>query len=180
MKKIFLLPILIIAFFISSCEDDSTDPLPIKVPGQFVKLDIQQRSLDFSNINTTAFRGTLSVPANNVVRYELFVRRRNPNGINTSNFKLLQTITTFPYELNITPAQIAAAVGTDVASLQTGDIYRFIGYSYDAAGNKAGFLNLSAELRNNATMKQGYKWSVDLPTAIDPLVPFNSYENFGL
>lgn len=181
MKKIFFLPFLISCVFaFTACEDDSLDPLPIKVQGNYVILNATQRSLDYSDLSNAAFKGTLSTPSNNIVRYELFVRRRNPNGVNTSNFVPLETITSFPYELNITPEKLATALNIQVSDLQDGDIYRLIGYSYTADGTKTGFNNLSATLRNTETMKQGYKWSTNMDSTVDPLVPFNIYTPFAL
>ncbi len=180
MKKIFFLPLLMLGVAFTSCEDDSLDPLPTKVIGQYVVLDATQRSLDYTDLPNAAFKGTLSVPANNVARYELFIRRRTPNGINTSDFVLLETITSFPYQLNITPAKIATALGVSESTLQDGDIYRFIGYSYGFDGTKVGFNNLSATLRNTDTMKQGYKWSANMSSTINPAVPFNIYTPFAL
>jgi hypothetical protein len=181
MKKIFFLPVLFLSLVcFTSCEDDSLDPLPNKVIGNYVMLNATQRSLDYSDLSNAAFKGTLSVPGNNIVKYELFIRRRNPNGINTSDFVLLETITSFPYELNITPEKIAAALDINVSDLQDGDVYRFIGYSYTADGTKTGYNDLSATLKSTETMKQGYKWSANMDSTVDPLVPFNIYTPFSL
>jgi hypothetical protein len=181
MKKIFFLPLLILSFVgFTSCEDDSLDPLPNKEIGNYVILNATQRSLDYSDLSNAAFKGTLSVPGGNIVKYELFIRRRNPNGVNTSNFVPLETITSFPYELNITPEKIATALNIAVSDLQDGDIYRFIGYSYSADGTRTGYNNLSAVLKTTETMKQGYKWSANMDSTIDPLVPFNIYTPFTL
>lgn len=180
MKKIFLLPAMVLAFMsFTACQEDSLDPLPTKVIGQYMTLNITQPTLEFDNIETTAFRGTLDAPGKNVAKYELFIRRRTPNGVITSDPVLLQTITTFPYELNITPAQIADALGVDRSVLQVGDVYRFIGYSYDASGRKAGYNNIAAIVRSTQSMKQGYKWSADVKTVINPDDPFNSYTPFS-
>ena len=162
----------------TACQEDSLDPLPTKVVGQFVTLDITQPTMEFDDIENTAFRGIISTPGNNIAKYELFVRRRTPNGIITSDLVLLQTITTFPYELVVTPAQIATALGVDRSTLQVGDIYRFIGYSYDSNGHKAGYNNLSGIVKTTVTMRQGYKWSCDVKAVINPEDPFNSYAPF--
>ena len=180
MKKIILLPVMLLAFMsFTACQEDSLDPLPTKVVGQYVTLDITQATMEFNDIENTAFRGILDAPGKNVAKYELFVRRRTPNGVITSDLVLLQTITSFPYELNITPAQIAEALGVDRSVLQIGDVYRFIGYSYDASGRKAGYNNIAAIVRSTESMKQGYKWSADVKAEINPQDPFNSYAPFS-
>ncbi|SCY82661.1 hypothetical protein [Flavobacterium caeni] len=180
MKKIAIFTLFAAAALtFSSCEQESLDPLPEKVEGMYVILNVQQATLEFDNFETTAFRGTLTNPSSNIVRYELFVRRRNPNGVSTSNTKLLETITSFPHQLEITPAKIAAALEVPVTELAVGDVYRFIGYSYDASGTKTGYNNLSAVLRTTPTMKQGYKWSANAAAVINPGDPFNIYTPFS-
>ena len=70
MKKFFFLPILIISLLsISGCEDESTDPLPDKVNGQFITLEINNKLMDFNNIDNTAFTGTFLNPSHDVVKY---------------------------------------------------------------------------------------------------------------
>jgi hypothetical protein len=64
--------------------------------------------------------------------------------------------------------------------LKDGDIYRFIGYSYNAQGVKSGFLNLSRVVQSTASLKQGYKFSVNLSSTIDPENPFNNYAPFSI
>lgn len=172
---------MLLAFLsLTSCEEDSLDPLPTKVAGQFVKMDIIQRTMESNFLETTAFRATLSTPGNNIVKYDLFVRRRNPNGFNTSNFVLLKTITSFPHDLVVTPQDIANALGVDRSTLENSDNYRFVGYSYDANGAKAGYNNLAASWRVVDAMKQGYRWTVNLIPEIDPDAdPFDTYQGFS-
>lgn len=169
MKKLFFLSILSSVFFtFSSCEDESLSPLPTKVEGQFVKFNIANKQFDFANINSTTFGGTLVSTSGNIVKYELYVRRDDKAGTTTGDYVLLQTITSFPYDLALTPAQIATALGITVSDLQDGDKYRFLGFSYDANGNKAGFSNLSRSVQIANYVEQGYKFNTQLATVIDP------------
>lgn len=180
MKKLFFLAVIIFAAFsISSCEDDSTNPLPEMVNGQYMKLDIKTREMDFDDLETTAFTGTLSNPSGNVVKYELYVRRRDASGFLTGEYTLMQTITSFPYELSITPQQVATALGLNVSDLQNGDVYTFFAYSYDANGNKAGYANLARILQVTAAMEQGYKFNTqlyNLPLPLDAEVPYDNHQ----
>jgi hypothetical protein len=170
MKKLFFLPISFVALLFFSCTEDGLSPLPVKTEGQFIKLEIrdQTKQLDLNNINTTAFGGTLSTPGNNIVKYDLYVRRSDGvNGQITGDYVLLQTITSFPFELSITPAQIAEALGIPVTSLNDGDFYRFLGYSYDAAGTKTGYLNLSRSVQVAKAVQQGYRFNTELTSTPD-------------
>jgi hypothetical protein len=179
MKKLFFLPVFIFAAAsFLSCEDDNLNPLPELVKGQYMKLDIKTREMDFNDLNNAAFTGTLSDPSGTIVKYDLFVRRRDASGFLTGDYTFMQTINSFPYELSITPQMVATALGLEVSQLQNGDVYTFFGYSYDAAGNKAGYINLARTLQVTATMEQGYKFNTDLtnnPLPLDAEVPYNNH-----
>lgn len=179
MKKLFLLPIfLLVAFSFSSCEEDHLNPLPEKVAGQYMKLDIKTREMDMKDIENTAFTGTLSNPSGNVVKYELFVRRRT-GGFLTGDYALMQTITSFPHELRITPQMVATALNLNVSDLANTDVFTFFAYSYDAQGKKAGYLNLARIIQITAAMEQGYKFNTRLimnPLPLDAEVPYDNHQ----
>jgi hypothetical protein len=180
MKKL-ILSLIFLSISFTSCEtDESLNPLPDLVAGQFIRLQVTNNSIDFNTIGTSAFKGVLTNPSNNVVRYELFVRRRNANGVNTSDFVPFKTITSFPHDLNVTVQDLSSALNVPITDLQAGDIYRFIGYSYNADNLKVGYLNLSRVVQSTASLKQGYRFSTNLSATIDPLNPFNNYAPFGL
>jgi len=169
MKKIFLLPILFLIFLsFSSCEDDSKNPLPKQVVGQYMKLDIDKShwQLDYNDVPNTYFGGTLSNPGGTVVKFNLTVRRSDPDKILTGNYVPLMTITSFPYELKITPAMLAEALGLQVSDLKNGDFYRFYGYSYDASGNEATYRNLSSLNKSTNAMEQGYRFNTELTSNV--------------
>ena len=176
-KYIYLFAFVSVSLFLASCEDDSLDPLPTKDIGQFMKLDLQYRQFDANNINNTFIGGTLSNPSNTVVRYELFVRRTNAAGVLTGDYVPLVTINSFPHELRITPAQIATALGLTVNDLQAGDFYRFIAYSYNANGVKAGYTNLARILQISEAVEQGYRFNTELSLLPKPLDQLPVYDN---
>ena len=173
MKRIFYIPILILALFsIASCEDDSTNPLPERVEGKFIKLDVDRfhRQLLFNDISNTYFAGVLSNPGGKVVKYDITIRRTDADGFITSNYVPFLSVTSFPYDLKITPAMIAAALGITVADLQDGDFYRFYGYAYDAEGNVATYSNLSALNRTTEAIEQGFRFNTNLTSSPDVIV----------
>lgn len=160
MKKIFLLPFFIMLLFtFTACEtQDALDPRPVINAGQYVRLDITKRLFSIDHLNETLFGGSLTTPGGNVVKYELFVRRANSSAVVTGNYVKLLTVTSFPSEISITPEMIATALGITTSDLQYGDVYRFLGYSYDANGNVADYNSLSATVKSQEGMKQGYKF----------------------
>jgi len=180
MKKIFLLPAFFFAFLsFSSCEDDSKNPLPKQVIGQYMKLDIDPShwQMDYNDIANTYFGGTLSSPGGTVVKFDLTVRRTNPDGDTTSDYVPLMSITSFPYELKITPTMVAAALGLQVSDLKDGDFYRFYGYSYDSSGRQATYRDLSSLNKSTPEMEQGYRFNTNLTTAIIPPNAVDPYNN---
>jgi len=165
MKNLFFLSIfsfMLLTF--SSCEEDeSLNPLAPKIGGQFVKIDFDKANdqLIFDEIDNTSFRGMMYNQSGNVVKYELYVQRRIAN-VATSDYVLLDTYTSFPHQMEITPALIASALNISVSDLRNGDQFRFLGYSYDAAGNKCGFNNLSRTVQIANFLEQGYKFNTHI------------------
>lgn len=174
MKKIFLIPVLML-LFLSSCEkDDSLSPLPVLVPGQYVRLDITRGVLNIDDINNTSFGGLLTTPGGNVAKYNLYVRKTDIYGF-AGEFKLLKTITSFPTDLSVTPNDIATALGVPLSTLVLGDIYRFYGESFDNAGNRADFYSLSTTVQSSPTMKQGYRFITTMTNTAGSTDLFDNY-----
>lgn len=164
MKKIVFIPFLFLLTLIgfTSCQkDDSLDPLPIRVAGQYLKLDITKKRLNFDDINNTSFGGYLTNPGNNVVKFNLYVRKKDIYGFAT-DFALVKTVTSFPSDLNITPNDIATALNVPLNTLVFGDNYRFYGESFNAAGDRADFYSLSATIQGAPSYKQAYRFVTDM------------------
>jgi hypothetical protein len=179
MKKIFFIPLFVVILCSAlSCEkDDSLDPRPLLVEGQFMRLDITRDRIDFNNLSTSSFGGTLTNPSNTVVRYELFVRWVRAGELSSEYIPLyVDPITTFPQELAITAQDVQdayARIGRTI-TIQQGDIFRFIAYSYDANGRRAGYRDLSATIRGEAAYKQAYKFNTSVETNLTS--PINNYQ----
>lgn len=159
MKRIFLFTALFVfAGIFSSCEkDDSLDPLPVKVGGQFARLDITSKVMKAYDPENSYFGGLLTAPAGNIAVYKLYVKRRNEFGI-SSEFALVKTITSFPVELKIYERDIAEALGLDPAAIGFGDEYYFYAESFDAQGKMANYFSLSATVQGAPGMKQAYRF----------------------
>ena len=170
MKKILYFFVCLSLIFISCEKDDSLDPRPDLVPGQFVKLDIIKPLIDANNLSTSSFIGTLSTPSNNVDKYELYVARRDAFGF-VSDFVLYETIITFPHELKVNASKLTTA---GIPVILDSDILRFYGKSYKN-GNVCDYNSLSATVKSQKSLKQGYKFFVPVtPNTIDN-IPENQY-----
>ena len=169
MKKIFYFLVCFSLILISCEKDDSLDPRPDLVPGQFVKLDIIKPLIDANNLSTSSFVGTLSTPSNNVDKYELYVSRRNAFGF-VSDFVLYETITTFPHELKVNASKLTTS---GIPTILDSDILRFYGKSYKD-GNVCDYNSLSATVKSQKSLKQGYKFFVPVTSNITD-IPENQY-----
>lgn len=160
MKKIFfILSIFLTLFVFSSCEkDESLDPLPTIVSGQFVRIEPTKRLLAIEHIEDTYFGGMLTNPGNNVVRYELFVRFTSDIGIVNQNYVPLVTISSFPYDLKITPQMLATALGMNISDFKKSSKLNFLAYAYDANENVTDYNSLSSTVKTQPGMKQAFKF----------------------
>ncbi|MCY7360949.1 MAG: hypothetical protein LH629_02610 [Ignavibacteria bacterium] len=162
MKKIFLLAIAFFCLCFSSCEkDESLDPRPLLVGGQFVRLDITRPRMNSQDINNTSFGGLLTAPSGNVAKFNLYVRKYD-GILPATEFKLVKTITSFPTDLSITPQDIATALGLQLTDLKFADVFRFYGESFDSNGNRADYYSLSAIVQTTISYKQAYRFVSDL------------------
>ncbi len=159
MKKIIYLPILVLLLgvFASCQKDDSLDPRPVQVGGLYVRLDITNKVLKSYDPDNSYFGGLLTTPANNVVTYNLYVKRRDGFGF-TSEFAKVKTITSFPVELKVYESDIATALNLDPATIGYGDEYYFYGEAFDASGNRADYYSLSTTVQGAPGMKQAFRF----------------------
>ena len=179
MKKIFLLPVMLVVLLLfAGCEkDESLDPRPLLVQGQFMRLDITRDRIDANNLETSSFGGILTNPSNDVVRYELLVRLIR-SGFSSEYVPLGDPLTSFPQDLAITAQKVEdayLAVGTNV-TIQTGDKLRFIGYSYNSQGVRAAYRDLSTTVRAEKGYKQAYRFNTQVETDLEQTV--NNYETY--
>ena len=179
MKKTYIISLIIIITSLFSCErDESLDPRPLLIGGQFVRLDITKKRLNSDNIDNSTFGGLLTNPSGNVVKYNLYVRRRDPNAF-LGEFALVKTVNSFPFELNIKAVDIATALNLPLTSLARGDVYQFYGESFDANSNRADYFNLSTVVQSTPSMKQGYRFHTDLANTvtITEATDFSNYDS---
>ncbi len=173
MKKIIFLPLFVLSMFVfTSCEkDDSLDPLAQQVAGQYVRLDITSKVLKGikpvpvipndnytqEEVDASFFGGLLTSPSGTVVKYNLYVKRRDPFAI-SSEYALVKTITSFPADLKVTLGDIAAALNINPTIVGYSDEYFFYGESFDINGNRADYYSLSATVQTAPGMKQAYRF----------------------
>jgi len=146
----------------SSCDqDESLDPRPVVVAGQFLRLDITKKRMNADDINNTSFGGVLSDPSGKVAKYNLYIRKTNIYG-QAGEFVLLKTFTSFPADLNVTPTDIATALNVPLSSLVFADKFRFYGETFDANNVRVDYYSLSSTVQTAIYLRQAYRFVTDL------------------
>lgn len=179
MKKMFL-SLFFIAIAISSCsKDDSLDPRPVLVSGQFVKFDIKNKILDSENPSSATFGGVLSAPGNKVVSYKVYVRLYKAP-LPATDFKFLREVTQFPSDLYFTAQDIATALNIPVAKVEFSTVLGFYGEAFDADGNRFDFSNLSTVIRaNSSAYKHAFRFNSSVLKLADiSQVSYDEYNNW--
>ncbi len=165
---------------LSSCEkDESKEPRPLFVDGQYVRIDFtDNRVLDFDNINNTFFGGLITTPGNNVRKFEITVKRRN-GGVWGADFaKIPLEINVFPYELKITPQLLATSLNLPISDLKSNDFYLFRCSSTGLDGRIVTYNDLSAVIKNQSSMKQAYLFVTQFFAGTNYLNKKDTYYNF--
>lgn len=167
--------------FISCEKDESKDPLPSIVQGQYVRIDITKRIFDFDNINSTSFEGTITTPGNNVKEYILKVKRKNNIGIYTSDYiKIPLNITSFPYELKLTPELLASTLGINVSDFSSSDKFLFYGEAVGYDGTITRYDNLSSVIKSQPSLKQAFLFQTVFLKGAEFVDNYNKWDNFDL
>lgn len=181
MKK--LIYILILAFsttLFSSCEkDDSLDPRAPIVTGLYARLDITNKVISPLDLQNSYFGGILTSPSGKIVKYNLYVKRRDGFGV-ASEFVLIKSITSFPFDLKIYVADIATALNVPASSLSFGDEFYFWAEAFDADGNRSDYYSLSSTVQGAPGMKQAFRFRTtiyDYSTDPNGLAEYDNYVN---
>lgn len=112
-----------------SCSDDSKDPGPFQYDdGGFIRFqDNPKFALNVTDLNSqdAIFKSTLIDPIGNADLYELYLSAII-SGVEYDSV-LFKSIEEFPAEFNISPSDLASALGLDVSDLGGGDVFFFDG-----------------------------------------------------
>jgi len=144
-----------VAFF--SCEDESRIPTPDRVEGAFVFIDKTKPVIDVTQIATSTFEGVLNNPSGNVVKYDLYVRR--VSGGVAGDYVLLESITSFPYNLSVSAGEVATVLGLQLFDILPGDRFDFWAETFDANNVKTTFNELSSFAQAEVGIKQAYQYN---------------------
>lgn len=165
--------------FISCEKDESKDPLPNLVAGNYVRVNFTNKILNYDDLTNTYFGGVLTNPGNNISKYTLKVKKRNA-GVFSGDYVTVLTVTSFPNEFKISPSDLATALGVSLSDLKKNDFYFFNAEAIATDGTIVTYNDLSFDIRNNSSMKQGFRFVTQMYEQSLYDSNFLSYNNFNL
>lgn len=187
MKNIISFFTFLSIFIFSSCEkDDSLDPRPVVVSGNYARLDITEKFMNLDKINDFYFGGVITTPGQNIKTYELYVRLTTDFLVTPFPYvKIPLVIDSFPYELKITPQLLATTFNVPVATFKNKDSFDFLGYAYDSNGVRFDYNSLSAVIKSQPSSKQAFKFTTKIfnnVAFVDQRLPVNysKFDNYAL
>ena len=174
MKIYRYITFILLAALVWSCETPML-VVPDEVPrGIFVMYDPGNTSINSEDIAGTPVTGTFSVPADNVASHEVSVKRIYDDGDSESDYVVLETITTFPYEFSIDGNELAVVFGVPVEETFA-NFYQFNCVATGSNGELADYDNLHSDLVGSAEQLQGFRFTVPVVCPSDPDVIIGTY-----
>jgi len=161
MKKnvYILLSMLVFSFAFVACEDEDKEAFNFHSQSEnlapYVRVINNSPIIDATALATAGFEGVVSAPANNVASWDLSVTKVPGNATASP----LASITSFPSDVNITGAEIAAALGISIADMAAGDQLVFTATSTGTDGTTLSFAELAGDLSGQPEQRQAYNFS---------------------
>jgi len=142
--------------------------------GIYVTLVIGNTNINSDDIAGTPITGTFDSPTNNVASHEVYVKRIYDDGASESDYVLLETITTFPYEFSVDGNELAALFGVPVEETFA-NFYQFNCEATGTNGQIADYDNLHNDLIGSAEQLQGFRFRGAVVCPSDPDVIVGTY-----
>ncbi|MDA9056255.1 hypothetical protein N9K49_00205 [Flavobacteriaceae bacterium] len=147
---------------LSSCKDDDKTAFNLHnetgntVP--YVRIILENSTVDSSILPTSLINATVSAPANNVTSWSARVRIIGSSM--TTPFVDIKTITTFPNSFSISIPEIADALGVNINDIEPADIIEFSGVSKGTDNTELEYDDLAGDLSGQPEQRQAYQFSV--------------------
>lgn len=157
---------------VSSCEDESLNPLPIDGTSDFASyltLEVGNIVFDAEDLDNAAFTGTLTERGPGVTSYTINVSLfRSATGVRSDTLPV-KTLTSYG-DFSVTAAEVAAALDSTIADFEQGDQIDFVCSFTDGTntwrvdGDDA---NIGADLFGNPGQRQAFTYTGFIACAID-------------
>ena len=142
--------------------------------GIYVTLEIGNTNINSADIPGTPITGTFGSPSNNVASHDVYVKRIYDDGASESDYLLLETITTFPYDFSVDGNELAAMFGVPVEETFA-NFYQFNCVATGKNGQVADYDNLHNDLIGSAEQLQGFRFRGAVVCPSDPEVIVGTY-----
>ena len=174
MKLYRYFTLIILAALVWSCETPMLIN-PDEVPrGIYVTFVPGNTNINSEDIEGTPITGTFDVPASNVASHSVYVKRLYDGGDSETDYVLLETITTFPYDFSVDGNELAALFGVPVEETFA-NFYTFNCEATGTNGALATYDKLHNDLIGSAEQLQGFRFRGAVVCPSDPDVIVGTY-----
>lgn len=142
--------------------------------GLYVTLVIGNTNINSADIPGTPITGTFDNPSDNVASHDVYVKRLYDDGASESDYILLETISTFPYDFSVDGNELAALFGVPVEETFA-NFYTFDCKANGKNGQVADYDNLHNDLIGSAEQLQGFRFRGAVVCPSDPDVIVGTY-----
>lgn len=142
--------------------------------GLYVTFVVGNTNINSGDIVGTPITGTFDNPSANVASHDVYVKRIYDDGESESDYMLVESITTFPYEFSVDGNELAALFGVPVEETYA-NFYQFNCEATGKNGQLADYDNLHNDLIGSAEQLQGFRFRGAVVCPSDPEVIVGTY-----
>ncbi len=166
--------------FTFSCRDEDKLTLNIDdVPhGIFVTFVMESATINSSDLGNTNISGVFDAPSGNVAKHNIYVKRSYNSGADETDYLLLESISGFPVQWNVTAQELATLFGVDVDQI-FGNFFEFDCQAIGTNGDTATYDNLSNNIKLSPEQLQGFQFSGAVVCPSDPALIIGSYSSLS-
>jgi len=166
--------IIILAVLAFGCETPMLiDPDDVD-KGIYVTFVVGNTNINSADIEGTPITGTFDNPSVNVASHDVFVKRIYDDGESESDYVLVESITSFPYDFSVDGNELASLFGVPVEETFA-NFYQFNCEATGMNGQLADYDNLHNDLIGSAEQLQGFRFRGAVVCPSDPDVIVGTY-----
>lgn len=174
MKLYRYITFIVLAALVWSCETPMLINPDEVARGIYVTFDPGNSNINSEDIEGTPITGTFDVPADNVASHAVYVKRIYDGGASETDYVLLETITSFPYDFSVDGNELATLFGVPVEETFA-NFYQFNCEATGTNGELATYDNLHNDLIASAEQLQGFRFRGAVVCPSDPNVIVGTY-----
>jgi hypothetical protein len=178
MKIFGYLTIALAVVLATSCEEPMLITPDDVERGVYVTLELDNSNINSADIQNTPISGTFDAPAGNVARHDIYVKRIYDRGAGESDYILLESVTSFPYEWSVDGNELAALFGVAIEETY-GNFFQFNCEATGKDGKTARWEDLHDDVIGSAEQLQGFRFRGAVVCPSDPNVIVGTYTSLA-